>query len=86
MSEIEIEYQVKIFLKQFLLMSVLFPLFITVSAVFLYLQGISTSFLLGAVLLLLMGYNLIIARYGLSLWLDLHKDKRNRKRPNDSPA
>lgn len=79
MSASGLEKQMNIFLKQLLLMNVLFPLFITVIAVFFYIQGMSTTFILGTVLLLLMGYNVIMARYGFSLWLDLNKEMGPKK-------
>ncbi|MGA1872039.1 MAG: hypothetical protein ACMUHY_00070 [Thermoplasmatota archaeon] len=67
--------QMEIFLKQLLLMNVLFPLFITVTAVFFYIQGMSSSFILGSVLFLLMGYNIIMARYGFVLWIDVRRSR-----------
>jgi hypothetical protein len=79
MSANGMEKQMDVFLKQFLLMNILFPLFITVTAVFFYIQGMSTTFILGTVLLLLMGYNIIMAKYGLSLWLDLRKENGSKK-------
>ena len=83
-----LENQMDIFLKQFLLMNVLFPLFITVTAVFFYLQGMSSTFILGTVLILLMGYNVIMARYGLILWIDLMKarDERLVRKRSDRPG
>lgn len=79
MSEIGIEKQMNVFLKQFLLMNVLFPLFVTVTAVFFYILGMSTTFILGTVLLVLMGYNVIMAKYGFSIWLDLRREHRIKK-------
>jgi hypothetical protein len=86
MSEIGIEKQMNVFLKQLLLMNVLFPLFVTVTAVFFYIQGMSTTFILGTVLLVLMGYNVIMAKYGFSLWLDLRKEHINKKNENEVHA
>ena len=77
MSENGMEKQMDVFLKQFLLMNILFPLFITVTAVLFYMQGMSTTFILGTVLLILMGYNVIMAKYGFSLWMDLKREKRS---------
>ena len=86
MSEISMEKQMNVFLKQFLLMNVLFPLFVTVTAVFFYIQGMSTTFILGTVLLVLMGYNVIMAKYGFSLWLDLRREHKSNKNENKVQA
>jgi hypothetical protein len=61
------------FLRNLLTMNVLFPLFVTVIVVFLYIQGMQPLFLLGTVLLLMMGYNLIMAQYSFQLWKELRK-------------
>ena len=79
MSGSDIEKQMEIFLKQFLLMNVFFPLFITMTVIFFYFQGMGPTFLLGTTLLLLMGYNIIMAKYGLSIWADLRKRKEEKK-------
>jgi hypothetical protein len=63
------------FLKQLLFLNVLFPLFITVTAIIFYTMGLPSSFILGTTLLLLMGYNVIMARYGFILWNDIRKGK-----------
>jgi len=73
-----LENQMDIFLRQFLLMNVFFPFFITVTAVFFYLQGMSSTFILGTVLFLLLGYNVIMARYGFMLWVDIRKARDER--------
>lgn len=86
MSNNVIEKQMNVFLKQFLLMNVLFPLFVTVMAVFFYLQGMNTTFILGTVLFVLMGYNVIMARYGFSLWMDLRREHEKNKPDHRSAA
>lgn len=75
MSSSGLEKQMEIFLKQLLLMNVFFPMFITMTVVFFYVLGMGPSFLLGTTLFLLMGYNIIMARYGFAIYLDIKKDK-----------
>jgi hypothetical protein len=86
MSGTDLENQIEIFLRQFFLMNVLFPLFVTVSVIFFYVLGMGTSFLLGTTLLLLMGYNVIMARYGFFLWNDIRKKKQESKTPKGSAS
>ena len=61
------------FFKTLQLMNVLFPLFVTVIAVFFYVLGIGPVIILGAVLLILMGYNIIMAHYSYQLQKDIEK-------------
>ncbi|MFW3147298.1 MAG: hypothetical protein ACMUIE_10875 [Thermoplasmatota archaeon] len=73
MNEKTYRKQSEEFLRNLLTMNVLFPLFVTVVIVFLYIQGLQPLFLLGAVLLLMMGYNLIMAQYSFQLWIEVRK-------------
>ena len=73
MDEKMVKKETEEFFKSLLILNILFPLFITVISVFFYVLGISTEIILGAVLLVLMGYNLIMGRYSYYLWKELRK-------------